>query len=153
MFSNIIYTVNIGFILFIKYAIISSNYMMVVIKVLKLDLEKITKHSTDSKTLLSVSIIMLSKDCSGNFLYITDDDNCITLMPIQGQANSHTNFINASYIDVSRNETDMIMFIYYIYVLFVNIGIQHAKEVHSNSRCVMLTHKHIIRSHYPHRPY
>ena len=89
--------------------------MMVVIKVLRLDLVRKTKHSTDSKTLLSVSIIILSKDCSGNFLYITDDDNCITLMPIQGQANSHTDFINASYIDVSRNE-NIIMFIYHHYV-------------------------------------
>ena len=79
--------------------------MMVVIKVLKLDLEKKTKHWIDSKTLLSVSIIILSKDSSGNFLYITDDDNRITLMPIQGQANSYTDFINASYIDVSRYET------------------------------------------------
>ena len=77
-------------------------------------------------------------------------------MPIQGQANSHTDFINASYIDVSRYETEyynIIMFIYHNYVLYVNIGIQYAKEVHSNSRCVMLTYKHIIiSSHYSHRP-
>ena len=67
-------------------------------------------------------------------------------MPIQGQANSHTDFINASYIDVSRNETEynIIKFIYHNYVLFLfimNIGIQYTKEVYSNSRCVMLAHK------------
>ena len=51
------------------------------------------------------------------------------------------------------NNYNIIMFIYHKYVLFVNIGIQYAKEVHSNSRCVMLTHIHIIiSSHYPHRP-
>ena len=38
----------------------------------------------------------------GNFLFIIDDDNRITLMPMHGQANRHNDFINASYIDVSR---------------------------------------------------
>ena len=38
------------------------------------------------------------------------------------------------------SEYIIIMFIYHNYVLFVNIGIQYAKEIYSNSRCVMLTH-------------
>ena len=36
------------------------------------------------------------------FSFPIDDDNHITMVPIQGKANSHTDFINASYIDVSR---------------------------------------------------